>query len=309
MRSRPLHEHELDADPLRQFGAWYREAEAAAIELPEAVAVATATSDGAPSVRMVLLKGFDERGFVFYSGYESRKGAELAENPRAALLFYWHPLGRQVRIEGSVERVAAEEADALFAASAVAWANLALVLGSVAFVNRSAVVALGAALTLLPAMLAGIARAHPGDAQAYALPGGLYLLAIAHVARSRQPPGRGREIASLATLGVAALLAPGVVQSLDADGVGHALWTAVEGLAVAGWGIATRWRPLAAGGVAAVVAIALRQLFDVVHALPSWILLGGTGLALLAAAVVLLLLRDRLLAAGRAVSDRWSSWD
>ena len=136
MRSRPLHEHELDADPLRQFGTWYREAEAAAIELPEAVAVATATSDGAPSVRMVLLKGFDERGFVFYSGYESRKGAELAENPRAALLFYWHPLGRQVRIEGSVERVAEEEADAYFATrphgsrlSAAAWRQGELVGG------------------------------------------------------------------------------------------------------------------------------------------------------------------------------------
>ena len=81
---------------------------------PEAMAVATATSDGRPSVRMVLLKGFDEQGFVFFTGYESRKGGELATNPRAALLFYWDPLGRQVRIEGPVERVAEAESDAYF---------------------------------------------------------------------------------------------------------------------------------------------------------------------------------------------------
>ena len=77
--------------------------------MPEAAAVATATANGAPSVRMVLVKGFDEGGFVFYSNYDSRKGRELAENPRAALLFYWDPLGRQVRIEGPVERTSAGE--------------------------------------------------------------------------------------------------------------------------------------------------------------------------------------------------------
>jgi len=85
------------------------------LEVPEAVALATATSDGAPSVRMVLLKGFDERGLVFYSHYTSRKGRELAANPQAALLFHWRPLGRQVRIEGKVERVSGEESDAYFA--------------------------------------------------------------------------------------------------------------------------------------------------------------------------------------------------
>jgi pyridoxamine 5'-phosphate oxidase len=98
---------EVDADPLRQFAAWYPG--------DDAVALATATPDGAPSARMVLLKGFDERGFVFYTGYDSRKGRELEANPRAALLFYWSAPGRQVRIEGQVVRVTAEESDAYWA--------------------------------------------------------------------------------------------------------------------------------------------------------------------------------------------------
>ena len=85
------------------------------MDAPEAMALATATPDGAPSVRMVLLKGFDERGLVFFSHYTSRKGRELEANPQAALLFHWGPLGRQVRVEGRVERVAAEESDAYFA--------------------------------------------------------------------------------------------------------------------------------------------------------------------------------------------------
>jgi pyridoxamine 5'-phosphate oxidase len=113
-RARPLRESDLDPDPLSQFEAWFEEARAAGIELAEATALATASGDGRPSVRMVLMKGFDERGFVFYSGYESRKGHELTENPRAALCFYWHPLGRQVRIEGSVERVGEAESAAYF---------------------------------------------------------------------------------------------------------------------------------------------------------------------------------------------------
>jgi pyridoxamine 5'-phosphate oxidase len=83
--------------------------------MPEAVALATSTRAGAPSARMVLLKGFDGSGFVFFSGYESRKGRELDENPRAALLFYWDALGRQVRIEGCVERVDAAESDEYWA--------------------------------------------------------------------------------------------------------------------------------------------------------------------------------------------------
>ncbi len=105
----PLSERDVDSDPLRQFAAWFGEAQGAGLRMPEAAALATATADGAPSVRMVLVKGFDERGFVFFSNYESRKGRELAANQRAALLFYWDPLGRQVRIEGPVERTRAGE--------------------------------------------------------------------------------------------------------------------------------------------------------------------------------------------------------
>lgn len=105
----PLREQEVDPDPLRQFAAWYDQASRAGAPQPEAAAVATASSDGAPSVRFVLVKQFDERGFVFFSNYESRKGRELGENPRAALLFHWEALGRQVRIEGSVERISPEE--------------------------------------------------------------------------------------------------------------------------------------------------------------------------------------------------------
>jgi pyridoxamine 5'-phosphate oxidase len=109
--ARPLLEHDADPDPLRQFAGWFREAGESGIRAPEAVAVATATPDGAPSVRMVLMKEFDERGFVFYSNYESRKGVELLDNPRAALLFHWDALGRQVRIEGPVERIGLEESE------------------------------------------------------------------------------------------------------------------------------------------------------------------------------------------------------
>jgi pyridoxamine 5'-phosphate oxidase len=115
-RARPLSRRDLDPDPLGQFGRWYEEAWAAGgAARPDAFAVATATTDGRPSVRMVLLKEYGERGFVFFTGYESRKGRELAVNPRAALLFHWHELGRQVRVEGPVERVSDEESDAYFA--------------------------------------------------------------------------------------------------------------------------------------------------------------------------------------------------
>ena len=94
-----LRRGDLAPNPLEQFRSWFAEA-AAALDVPEAMALATATADGAPSVRMVLLKGFDERGLVFYSHYTSRKGRELEANPQAALLFHWRPLGRQVRVEG-----------------------------------------------------------------------------------------------------------------------------------------------------------------------------------------------------------------
>ncbi len=106
---KPLREQDVDGDPLRQFLAWYEQAQASGMRMPEAAAVATAAPDGSPSVRMVLVKGFDDRGFVFFTNYSSRKGGELAENPRAALLFHWDPLGRQVRITGPVTRTSAEE--------------------------------------------------------------------------------------------------------------------------------------------------------------------------------------------------------
>jgi pyridoxamine 5'-phosphate oxidase len=111
--SPPLRRADLDPDPLRQFAAWYSQA-ADAVDAPEAVVLATATSSGGPSARMVLLKGFDQRGFVFYTNYFSRKGQEIAQNPRAAMLFHWSPLGRQVRVEGAVHRIDAAESDAYF---------------------------------------------------------------------------------------------------------------------------------------------------------------------------------------------------
>jgi pyridoxamine 5'-phosphate oxidase len=112
---RPLDERELDADPAAQLRAWLDDARAAGIELPEAMTLATATADGAPSARMVLLKDAGERGLSFFTNYESRKGVELAENPRAALVLYWHALGRQVRVEGTVERLPGAESDEYFA--------------------------------------------------------------------------------------------------------------------------------------------------------------------------------------------------
>jgi pyridoxamine 5'-phosphate oxidase len=109
-----LSEGDLAPDPIAQFVAWFEEARQE-LRLPEAVALATADATGGPSVRMVLLKAVDERGFVFYTDGASRKGAELAANPRAALAFYWDPLGRQVRVEGAVEEVGPEESDRYFA--------------------------------------------------------------------------------------------------------------------------------------------------------------------------------------------------
>jgi pyridoxamine 5'-phosphate oxidase len=115
-RDQVLRREELDPDPLRQFQRWFDEARAAGIPLAEACAVATTSAGGAPSARMVLLKEADTRGFVFATNYRSRKGRELAENPKASLLFYWHALGRQVRVEGSVEQVDATESDEIWLA-------------------------------------------------------------------------------------------------------------------------------------------------------------------------------------------------
>jgi pyridoxamine 5'-phosphate oxidase len=103
------------SDPLKEFEKWFRAARRAGNPEPEAMSVATATPDGKPSSRMVLLRGLDQRGFVFYTNYNSRKGKELAANPFAALLFWWPELRRQVRITGAVKRVSPAESDVYFA--------------------------------------------------------------------------------------------------------------------------------------------------------------------------------------------------
>lgn len=109
-----LRESDLERDPLAQFGKWFEDAVRAEVPLPNSMTLATATRSGRPSARAVLLKGYDARGFVFFTNYDSRKGRELADNPRAMLLFCWEELERQVRIEGAVERTAAAESDEYF---------------------------------------------------------------------------------------------------------------------------------------------------------------------------------------------------
>jgi pyridoxamine 5'-phosphate oxidase len=125
----PLRRRDLDPDPLRQFGGWFATAAAGdhAADVT-AVALATATPSAVPSVRMVLLHGFDQHGFRFYTGYASRKASELDRNPHAAMLFHWPEEGRQVRIEGAVARLPADQSDAYFASRPVesrlgAWAS------------------------------------------------------------------------------------------------------------------------------------------------------------------------------------------
>ena len=119
---------DLDPDPIRAFAAWFAEAVSAGVAQPEAMALATATPDGRPSVRMVLLKEHDARGFTFFTNRESRKSEELDANPNAALVLHWQPLHRQVRIEGPVERIDDAESEAYFATRApgsqiAAWAS------------------------------------------------------------------------------------------------------------------------------------------------------------------------------------------
>jgi pyridoxamine 5'-phosphate oxidase len=114
-----MDERDLDPDPLQQFRRWFDEARAGGVDVPEAMALATATLDGRPSVRMVLLKDADGSGFSFHTNYESRKGRELDANPAAALLFHWQPQdrqiqGRQVRVEGRVERAPVDESEDYF---------------------------------------------------------------------------------------------------------------------------------------------------------------------------------------------------
>jgi len=119
---------DLEPDPSRQFERWFAEARSAGIPSPEQMALATSTPAGVPSVRMVLLKGHDERGFAFYTNRSSRKGGELEANPRAAGVLYWEPLRRQVRLEGKVETISEEESAAYFRTRArdsriSAWAS------------------------------------------------------------------------------------------------------------------------------------------------------------------------------------------
>jgi pyridoxamine 5'-phosphate oxidase len=109
-----LDEAYVSPNPVAEFDRWFNQAQEAKVLEPNAMALATATRDGTPSVRLVLLKGYDERGFVFFTDYRSRKGAELEGNPRAALAFYWGELERQVRITGTVERTSAQESEAYF---------------------------------------------------------------------------------------------------------------------------------------------------------------------------------------------------
>jgi pyridoxamine 5'-phosphate oxidase len=113
-RDNRLNEATVEHDPIAQFARWYDDARSVERPLPHAVALATATRSGRPSLRMVLLKDFDASGFVFYTNYRSRKGHELARNPRASLLFYWGTLERQVRIEGRITKVSRRESDEYF---------------------------------------------------------------------------------------------------------------------------------------------------------------------------------------------------
>lgn len=109
-----LLETSVDPNPIKQFQLWFEQARSVDILEPNAMTLATASKEGVPSARIVLLKGVDDRGFTFYTNYESRKGQELTANPQAVLVFWWEPLERQVRIEGSVEKVSAQEAEEYF---------------------------------------------------------------------------------------------------------------------------------------------------------------------------------------------------
>jgi len=109
-----LNKSDVDRNPIKQFAKWYEEAAAFGIAETDAMTLATATKDGRPSARIVLLKSFDDHGFVFYTNYESRKAKDLAENPRACLVAYWLPVKRQVRIEGTVEKVSEKESEDYF---------------------------------------------------------------------------------------------------------------------------------------------------------------------------------------------------
>jgi pyridoxamine 5'-phosphate oxidase len=139
----PLSERTFHPDPLEQFRRWFRTVENARLPEPNAMTLATSAPGGRPSARMVLLKGVTERGFVFFTNYQSRKGRELAANPRAALVFYWREVNRQVRVIGRVSKLSAAESDAYFATrprasrlAALASRQSSAILSRAALVNR-----------------------------------------------------------------------------------------------------------------------------------------------------------------------------
>lgn len=113
-RLQTLNEADIAADPITQFGRWWQEATHSQIDEVNAMTLATASKQGVPSARIVLLKTFDEKGFVFFTNYESDKGLQIAENPHAALVFFWKELERQVRIEGTIVKTSAEDSDTYF---------------------------------------------------------------------------------------------------------------------------------------------------------------------------------------------------
>lgn len=123
-----LSENDVAVNPFKQFEKWWDETLQSEIDEPNAMTLATSTKEGKPSARIVLLKGFDERGFVFFTNYESHKGKQILENPNAALVFFWKELERQIRIEGTIEKVSSQESDEYFNSRPVgsrigAWAS------------------------------------------------------------------------------------------------------------------------------------------------------------------------------------------
>ena len=151
-----LDEHDVARDPYLQFDRWFKEAIAAKMPMLNSMTLATVSANGQPAARIVLLKGVDERGFVFFTNYTSRKGTELADNPAAALLFHWTELEREVRIDGRVEKVSAQESDAYFASRPLGSRHAAIASPQSAVVPNRA---------MLEARFADAERIH-GDAPA-----------------------------------------------------------------------------------------------------------------------------------------------
>ena len=221
----------------------------------------------------------------------------------------WFAAGATTALAAMLVSATYRDSDAWRIQVGLAWLDLTLILAVVAWLGRSRDLAAGAALTLLPALLAVIGLAHPNDAQMYAIPAGLYLLVVGSLMRRDRRSGRPSAAGIVAGAGVATLVLTSVTPSVDTGQLAYALWGLAEGLVLVGLGIAQRWRVVVVGGAAGVVLIAVRQLFDALAALPGWVILGGSGIALLGLAVVLLLVRDRLARTGRLVAERWAGWD